>query len=109
MPFKDREVQLAAQRAHYRRNSAAYYARLVARREQRRALISDIKVRRGCQNCGENHPAVLDFHHRDEDFKVMNISKMVQKAFSLKRIMVEIDKCDVLCANCHRKYHWENG
>jgi hypothetical protein len=52
---------------------------------------------------------VLDFHHRDEDFKEHKICDMVHRGFTLAKILAEIAKCDVLCANCHRRFHYENG
>ncbi len=51
--------------------------------------------------CGERDPRVLEFHHRDE--KDMAVSELVAGGYSLATIQAEIDKCDVLCANCHRK------
>lgn len=55
-----------------------------------------------CQNCSENHPRCLDFHHRNGFEKEINISSAV-RSWSLERLKIEIAKCDVLCANCHRK------
>lgn len=37
----------------------------------------------------------------------MNVSKMVTYGFSLEEIEEEVKKCDVLCANCHRKEHYD--
>lgn len=54
-----------------------------------------------CVDCGEKNPIVLEFDHITDD-KFMNISNMVAKAYSLERIKLEISKCEVRCANCHR-------
>jgi hypothetical protein len=59
-----------------------------------------------CIRCGETHPACLDFHHRDPGVKEGTISRLVSKNVKLDRVQAEIEKCDVLCANCHRKFHW---
>lgn len=56
-----------------------------------------------CIECGENDPVVLEFDHRDKEDKILEISQMVLNGNSLKKIKDEIDKCDVLCANCHRR------
>ena len=57
--------------------------------------------------CDESHPACLDFHHRDPREKVMILSKVTnQRGWSIERILAEIAKCEVICANCHRKEHW---
>lgn len=60
-----------------------------------------------CSQCDENHPACLDFHHMHVKDKEYHVSVMISKRFSKKRIQEEIQKCKVLCANCHRKLHFE--
>jgi hypothetical protein len=59
-----------------------------------------------CIKCGEDHPACLDFHHRDSNEKESEISLMVNDSVSIDTIKSEIEKCDVLCSNCHRKHHY---
>lgn len=54
-----------------------------------------------CITCGENDPIVLEFDHRDPSEKFKEISKLMN--YSTKRLIEEINKCDVLCANCHRR------
>jgi predicted nucleic acid-binding Zn-ribbon protein len=67
----------------------------------RRDLIQEIKLQKGCVDCGFNaHPEALDFDHRDPTEKLRNVSCV--KTLSLKSLMDEIAKCDVVCANCHR-------
>lgn len=56
-----------------------------------------------CVVCGEDDPIVLEFDHRDPEHKTLEIAKMVVQASSRLRIQTEIAKCDVLCANCHRR------
>lgn len=48
---------------------------------------------------GEFHPVCMQFDHRGDDKKYKNISKMTN--YSMERIMEEIAKCDLVCANCH--------
>jgi hypothetical protein len=55
-----------------------------------------------CKSCGEIDPAALEFHHA-RGVKLKEVSKMLQNGASLKTLTDEIEKCDVLCANCHRK------
>lgn len=57
-----------------------------------------------CNNCIENDPVCLEFHHLNPIEKEGNISILARK-YSFKRLQKEIDKCIVLCANCHRKEH----
>lgn len=60
----------------------------------------------GCKHCKENHPACLDFHHLESSDKFKTISALVADGYNLKIIKNEIEKCIVLCANCHRKLHY---
>lgn len=54
-----------------------------------------------CQDCGEDDPVVLEFDHRGD--KTAAIAEMVRDAVALHRLMAEIEKCAVRCANCHRR------
>lgn len=68
---------------------------------KRRALVSEIKLERGCIDCGYNkHPAALDFDHKPGVEKVGDISQLILGGFDV--LMAEIEKCEVRCANCHR-------
>jgi hypothetical protein len=65
-----------------------------------------LKEGRSCQICGESHYSCLDFHHRDSATKLFGINKIQQMAGITKQLALdEIDKCDVLCRNCHIKLH----
>ena len=52
-----------------------------------------------CLDCGETDPIVLDFDHRSD--KVFNVTSAV--SYSLNTVKREIAKCDIRCANCHRR------
>lgn len=56
-----------------------------------------------CLVCGECDILVLEFDHREPEFKGREISVLVHNAASIQRLQEEIAKCDVLCANCHRR------
>jgi len=77
-------------------------------RKKRRDKIDAIKLAKGCTICGySDHPAALDFNHRDQTTKKFNVSQDPKKAWD--KILLEIEKCDILCANCHRIHtHKEN-
>jgi hypothetical protein len=56
-----------------------------------------------CEDCGIiDIPDVFDFHHLDETKKDFSIAKTSKKFDTIKE---ELDKCVLLCANCHRKRH----
>lgn len=75
-----------------------------ARKNQdaRLKMLADLKVSKGCADCGYNaHPAALDFDHLPGLVKIGNISD--PKIFMNDKLLwPEIDKCEVVCANCHR-------
>ena len=64
--------------------------------------IYDYLVGRACIDCGENDPMVLEFDHV-RGIKTLKLSKLVHCTTRIERIQEEIDKCDVRCANCHRR------
>lgn len=55
-----------------------------------------------CVDCGENDIRCLEFDHVRGD-KSKNISAMKSNNYSVEFIKSEIEKCDVRCANCHRR------
>ncbi len=54
-----------------------------------------------CVQCGESDPMVLEFHHLGG--KEKEISFMITGGYPIAKIQAERDKCQVLCANCHRR------
>jgi hypothetical protein len=59
-----------------------------------------------CQDCFNENIIVLEFHHRNPNDKKFDISRRKHKT-SWKTITKELDKCDLLCANCHREKHYK--
>ena len=57
-----------------------------------------------CVQCGEADPTVLEFDHIDQLTKEYSISAMLTRKMGWDRIEKEINKCRVLCANCHRRH-----
>jgi len=55
-----------------------------------------------CMDCGEKDPIVLDFDHVNGN-KKHNVSKMVNGSYSWSSVLKEISKCEIRCANCHRR------
>jgi len=85
-------------------NAAKKCAATRANRDKKRAWFSELKSGLSCSWCPENHPATLDFHHLGESSKHLEVSQMVLRNYSIKRITEEISKCIPLCANCHQKH-----
>ena len=79
------------------------------RHKKRREVVQKYKVLKGCSICGFNkHYSALDFDHISRDKKIKNVSRLVSDTCSWKTVVVEIGKCRVLCANCHRIKTHEN-
>lgn len=62
-----------------------------------------------CQLCGyDKCTAALHFHHRKPEEKEMKLDVRVLSNAAFEKIQKEIDKCDLLCANCHTELHFPN-
>lgn len=73
--------------------------------QERKNTIGEVKASIGCVKCGEKRPYVLDFHHKDSSIKNAGIARMTSNKNKIEDIQKEIDKCVVLCSNCHREFH----
>jgi len=67
---------------------------------------SDWKSTLKCSNCPESHISCLEFHHIDPSQKEGLITKL---RFSKEKLQKELEKCIVLCSNCHRKLHYQQN
>lgn len=62
-----------------------------------------------CQNCGyDKNLSAIDFHHKNPETKKFQLDQRTLSNSSMKAIMEEFEKCEVLCANCHRECHSPN-
>ena len=90
-------------RSHYLKSKDQYKERNTRRRKEARDYVTNFKKNNQCQ-CGEDRWWVLEFHHPNKD-KEGNVSNLVNSGIAaVKR---EIDKCIVLCANCHKDLHYK--
>ena len=93
-------------REHYERTRATYLA--TARRNNARYQAENLRrlvqylLEHRCVDCDEGDPLVLDFDHRDRSTKRMAVSNLLRYT-SWAALEAEIAKCDVRCANCHRR------
>ena len=77
------------------------YEAKVKRIEENKRFIFDFLSTRPCVDCGESDPRVLEFDHQRD--KTMNVSCLLRGGYSRLKIEKEIEKCEVRCANCHRR------
>jgi 5-methylcytosine-specific restriction endonuclease McrA len=77
---------------------------------KKKAKLQSIEYLGGkCVICGYNKcNAALEFHHINPLEKDLKYDKFRQNAFTDK-LKLELDKCILLCANCHREYHSSNN
>jgi hypothetical protein len=88
----------AYQKRHYAANREKYVLKAGKWKRKRFKLIQDLK-KRPCGDCGiEYPPYVMQFDHKRD--KLFSISTYASR-YSLERVLAEIEKCDVVCANCH--------
>ncbi len=102
---QDREKARVYGRWWYRQNAEYVKARKEARLAEIKEWFVKYKSLFQCQRCGESDPVTLDFHHRDPNAKEISLTQAVHNGWSIKRILQEAAKCDILCANCHKRLH----
>ena len=89
------------------RDRRKYIIKAVGKRRRKVRLKAIEHLGGKCIKCGyEKYPEVLEFHHRDPSQKDFNVSSKGHSR-SWERVRKEIEKCDLLCANCHRELHAE--
>lgn len=83
-----------------------YHAATRKRRAGIRNKINEYKGSKPCADCNYSYPHyVMDFDHINED-KVMAVSKMIKHS-SWDQVVQEIEKCELVCSNCHRERTWQ--
>lgn len=75
-------------------------------RSRNRKFVDDYLLVHPCVDCKEADPILLEFDHINDD-KEFNISVAIFKGWSTKRLLAEMEKCEVRCCNCHRKKTFE--
>lgn len=97
-----REDRRRQRQAHYQANKQRYRASNARRIRAAQELVGAYLLTHPCADCGQGDPLCLDFHHLSE--KTLTISQLIfSRRRSLTALRDEIDKCIVLCANCHRR------
>jgi hypothetical protein len=109
-----KEIQLARckncvanyQRNHYQLNKKAYITKAAkwnkANAEENYVHLIEYFTTHPCIDCNESDIEVLEFDHKKCALKEFTISKRL-KTSPWVTLVKEIEKCDVRCANCHRK------
>lgn len=107
MPYSTAEKRNEHQRLQVLTHPEAVYAT----RRRKQAFITAYKAERGCMDCGEKDVVVLELDHRNPAMKDERLRDAAKKnsgrtafiSFSWEDLEAELAKCDVVCANCHRR------
>lgn len=105
------------ERDRYHKDESIRYVRHVhaAGREgkvqRNRIFLFNYLLNHSCVDCNESDPIVLEFDHIKD--KKYNVSHLIAAGYSIAKISEEIKKCEVRCANCHRRktskqFNWYN-
>jgi len=109
MPYADPQKNLEYKRRwnkqYYQKNRIKEIMRVRRRKEEIAKWFSEYKSKLICEICGEKEPICLEFHHKDGENKDFNLGDVKSRGWGKERIKKELEKCRVLCANCHRKIH----
>jgi hypothetical protein len=70
--------------------------------DEKRRYVVEYLLNHPCETCGEADPIVLVFDHIDPDSKTRNVSRFICQG-TMEELIAEMEKCRVLCANCHAR------
>ncbi len=87
------------------KNKQITYERTKRTRLKRRKWFDSVKSHYSCTKCGESDACCLDFHHKNSNNKIDTVARLVTSKRPKHIILKEIDKCEAICVNCHRKLH----
>jgi hypothetical protein len=108
--FSVEKLRIRQKRAfskHYKKYSKRIYARKNDKRKMMKLELIEVKGG-SCEECGyDKCVAALEFHHKGED-KDGDLAHMVKNG-SRQKALKEVEKCVLLCANCHREVHHSTG
>ena len=96
----------ANNRRHYKRTKSTYMANKSKRMSETKQWFREYKQTLKCEKCNEDRWYILDFHHNDPETKELEVCNCVRNGWKIERITKEIEKCSVLCSNCHRELHY---
>lgn len=95
-----KKVMKPRSKAHYEANKPYYFKRNRRRQKELQAFLRELKHNKRCKDCKKRFPYwQLQFDHLDPSSKLANVSSLTTRG--KKKLLEEIEKCDLVCANCH--------
>lgn len=102
MAYKNKDDEREFKRKHYIKNKESVVESNKRRRKQNAKMVRGLK-NKPCTDCHTKYPYyVMDFDHREGEEKLYEIAAIAYST-STNKIIEEINKCDLVCSNCHRK------
>jgi|TARA_R110000824_G_scaffold16478_9_gene68284 predicted HNH restriction endonuclease len=93
-------------KSHLRGSCQSCYGKIRSREKNKvRKSVDKIKKDLKCKECGFDNPHALQFHHLDPNTKKKAVAELISSGYNKEAVQKEIDKCIVLCANCHLIMH----
>src|SRR6516165_9459183 len=90
-----------------RRKCQKCYQKVKLKRKRKiAAWLEAYKKTQKCNRCPVSDYRVLEFHHQAGD-KEFNVADAAATGLSVEKIVVEINKCEVVCSNCHKRIHYK--
>ena len=106
LQWQCKDCQRAYRREHYLKNRQKYIDKASNYTKETMKKVWEYKTSKGCADCGVTDYRVLDFDHlRDKEFQISTKARI----WSWERLQPEIEKCEVVCSNCHRIRTFERG
>lgn len=103
---------LSAYQRYYYRNYESERERLKRNNKERRASLregyNEWRRKQSCERCGEENRACIQFHHT-EGMQHKGLYEMIESGYSLDAVKKFAEEGKFLCANCHRKEHWDKN
>lgn len=102
MPYKDKEKQKEYQRNWIRGRYEQFKPNRSAIRERNAQYVKNLKESSPCTDCRQFYPYyVMQYDHLGYEVKLNHVGTMASENYSIAKIQSEIDKCELVCANCH--------
>lgn len=104
-----KECHRVMRNKYYKGKTDKEKLQILGRKKEIKEWLNNLKSELTCNRCPENHISTLQFHHKDPGKKEISIANVVRNGWRKERILEEIRKCEVLCANCHAKEHYDKS